>query len=265
MRSDGELFLGVAADIAHRIAGSAVWSDGRCNWMGRPRERAVPRVGPGGGDGARRRPLRGHERRRAVPRRGGGPPGRAAPRVRRRSERCGCRSSRPDGSETDGLYAGRLGVAYAAVRVAALHGAEDVAAGAAELVKAWRPTGPEATTSWAGVRQRLGLVALAAPGPPGHRARRRALARAERGPEGWSWRDPRRPRCTTCADTRTARPAWATPLAELFGATGEDRYRDAAEQAFAYERSWLDPRTGTWPDLRGVARAPGGVRRRAGG
>ena len=36
MRSDGEAFLGVAADIAHRIAGSAVWSDGRCNWMGVP-------------------------------------------------------------------------------------------------------------------------------------------------------------------------------------------------------------------------------------
>jgi lantibiotic modifying enzyme len=46
-------------------------------------------------------------------------------------------------------------------------------------------------------------------------------------------------------------------LAELFGVTGEDRYRDAAERAFAYERSWLDPHTGTWPDLRGVARRTG--------
>ena len=43
-------------------------------------------------------------------------------------------------------------------------------------------------------------------------------------------------------------------LAELFGATGEARFREAAERAFDYERSWLDPRT------RNVA---GSARRRA--
>jgi lantibiotic modifying enzyme len=46
-------------------------------------------------------------------------------------------------------------------------------------------------------------------------------------------------------------------LAELFGATGDKRFRRAGEGAFAYERSWMRPETATWPDLRGVARAAG--------
>ena len=44
-------------------------------------------------------------------------------------------------------------------------------------------------------------------------------------------------------------------LIELFAATGEARFRRAAEGAFAYERSWI--RGGAWPDLVGVARAAG--------
>jgi lantibiotic modifying enzyme len=39
-------------------------------------------------------------------------------------------------------------------------------------------------------------------------------------------------------------------LLELFTVTGEERYRHAAERAFAYERSWFDPTVGNWPDFR---------------
>lgn len=42
----------------------------------------------------------------------------------------------------------------------------------------------------------------------------------------------------------------AMSLIELFGATGEQRFRAAAERGFAYERQWFDPAEGNWPDLR---------------
>lgn len=43
-------------------------------------------------------------------------------------------------------------------------------------------------------------------------------------------------------------------LLELFNATGEIKYREAAVKAFNYERSWFEPRVGNWPDLREVPR-----------
>ena len=39
-------------------------------------------------------------------------------------------------------------------------------------------------------------------------------------------------------------------LYELYGATGEGRFRDAGEEAFRYERHWFNPEKGNWPDLR---------------
>jgi hypothetical protein len=39
---------------------------------------------------------------------------------------------------------------------------------------------------------------------------------------------------------------------ELGDATREERFRAAAESAFAYERYWFDERTQNWPDFRGV-------------
>ena len=39
-------------------------------------------------------------------------------------------------------------------------------------------------------------------------------------------------------------------LLELYQATGEGRFREAGEQAFAYERHWFDAARGNWPDLR---------------
>jgi lantibiotic modifying enzyme len=39
-------------------------------------------------------------------------------------------------------------------------------------------------------------------------------------------------------------------LLEFFHATGDSKYRKAAESAFAYERHWYDPSQQNWPDLR---------------
>ncbi len=257
MRSDDAAFLGIAADIAHRIAGSAVWWGGRCNWVGAPaseRSRtsgkaAVAALGPDLYEGtsgvalflAEAAARLDEPRLRAT----------ALGAIRLSLEQAGR-------LDADGLYAGRLGVAYAAVRAAALHGAEDVAAGAAELVDSWRPGragGDDVVGGRAG--SLLALVALAAPGRLAAALGDELIARARRGPEGWSWRDPRRPSMHDLCGYAHGASGVGHAVAELFGATGEDRYRDAAERAFAYERSWLDPRTGTWPDLRGVARRTG--------
>ena len=51
------------------------------------------------------------------------------------------------------------------------------------------------------------------------------------------------------------------PLLELFDATGEARFRDAASLAYAYERHWFVPECGNWPDFREDPASPS--RRRA--
>ena len=67
---------------------------------------------------------------------------------------------------------------------------------------------------------------------------------------GWSWAIPgRRSPHHVCGLAHGAGGiGWA--LLELFAATGDERFRDGAAGAFAYERSWLDAASGTWPDLR---------------
>jgi lantibiotic biosynthesis protein len=42
----------------------------------------------------------------------------------------------------------------------------------------------------------------------------------------------------------------AQALVELYVATGEQRYVQTAEAAFAYERGWYDAEEGNWPDFR---------------
>lgn len=70
---------------------------------------------------------------------------------------------------------------------------------------------------------------------------------------GWSWGDLHKPESGAFGNlTGYSHGAggigWA--LLELYQATKERRFRDAAEEAFGYERHWFDPATGNWPDLR---------------
>ena len=76
------------------------------------------------------------------------------------------------------------------------------------------------------------------------------IRRASVDGHGWSWAIPGRryPRHLCGLSHGASGIGWA--LLELHAATGDDRFRAGAEGAFAYERSWLDARTGTWPDLR---------------
>jgi lantibiotic biosynthesis protein len=268
MRSDAAVFLDVAGRLGHEIAESAIWCDGRCNWVGAlPRDDSrmsgraeLAALGPDLYEGtsgvalflAEAGASLDDDRLRAT----------ALGAIRLALDRAG----EIDPELRDGLYDGPIGVAYAAARVAELLAEEDVLAGACETLAAWRSGRARSVSSdvmsgCAGAI--LGLVALrrlvAQPWLIDAAARLgdEVIARADAGTAGWSWADPgQRSMHHLCGYAHGA-AGIGHALAELFGATGDSRYGEAGAHAFDFEGSWLDVRTGTWPDLRGVTRRAG--------
>ena len=165
-----------------------------------------------------------------------------------------------------GLYTGPIGVAYAAARVGQLLEAEEALAGAHELLLAWRRH-PVPSADCDLVDGRAGaLTGLLALAPLVEESwlveaavglGEELMARAAVSRLGWSWPAPgQRAMHNLCGFAHGA-AGIGLALVELFGATGDKRFRRAAEGAFAYVRSWMRPETGVWPDLRGVARVAG--------
>ena len=258
MSSEG-LYLDAAAAIGRNIVADAVWHDGRCSWVGvatgQPASRAAEyhALGPslyGGTAGvglflARLADVTGEEsfRRTAV-----GALGHATARARQ---------SLP--IRRDGFHAGSLGVAWAAAYAARLLEQEELYARAVALSS--EPDAPPAPdrcpdliSGVAGTA--LGLMALA-----DELSDRRLLEEARSTGEllislatvtahGWSWALPgsRYPAHLCGVSHGASGIGWA--LLELFATTGDERFLVGATGAFAYERSWLDPVTGKWPDLR---------------
>ena len=258
MSSEGPL-LDAAAAIGRHIVANAVWHHGRCSWVGAaagpPRSTALEyralehdlyggtagvglflaHLADATGDGSFRRTALGaliH----------------ATARARHSSA-----------SGRDGFHAGSVGVAWAAVRAARLLENEQLHALAIALsAQRGMPSGPDRcpdlVIGMAG--SVFGLLALADELDQRRLAEQaRAtgeilLTRATVNTYGWSWAIPgSRHHAPLCgASHGAAGIGWA--LLELFAATGDDRFRDGAMGAFAYERSWLDRSAGTWPDLR---------------
>ena len=266
MSSDDSLFLEVAAGLGERISKSAIWFDSRCNWVAAlPRENSRGSLTSGG---AWCRPLWGDERRSAVPRR-------SRHEARRRPPTCDRTRAirhaldhveRIDSELRDGLYLGPIGVAYAAARVADLLDHEEVTASARVLLRAWHREGTRSASAdvMSGCAGAVaGLVALTEPLQEPWLVDAAAglgeelIARAEVTSAGRSLAAPgRRSMHNLCGFSHGA-AGIGHAFAELFGVTGEARFGEAAERAFDHERSWFDSRTGTWPDLRDVARRAG--------
>jgi lantibiotic modifying enzyme len=259
MSSDGP-FLDAATSIGRRIVADAVWHERRCSWIGAVAEdpsqpwRAEYRAlepnlydGTAGvglflaqlaavtGDAAIRRTAIG-ALRQAVARAPAMPPERR-----------------------DGFHAGSLGIAWAAARTAELLDEDELREGARGVAVAARPPSgpdrcPDVVMGSAGAI--LALLALAgaldatAPVEDALATGDELIGCATITPHGWSWATPdqRYPQHLCGLSHGAAGIGWA--LLELFAATGEERFRAAAAGAFAYERSWLDTATGTWPDLR---------------
>lgn len=88
----------------------------------------------------------------------------------------------------------------------------------------------------------------------------RLLAIARRQPHGWSWNTsggPAQPPQYDLAGFSHGAAGIGWALLELHAAAGDDRFLQAAEQAFAYERALYSPQHQNWPDLRGLAEAGG--------
>jgi lantibiotic modifying enzyme len=258
MSSDGA-FLEASAAIGRRIVADAVWHDGRCNWVGAVADgahsgRALYRaLGPdvyGGtaGVGLFLAQLAAVTAEADVRRT-------AVGALRHAVEHA---ASLPP-ARRDGLHGGPLGVAWAAACAGALLDEEELHAGGhTALTQAGSPSGPDrcpdVATGIAG--SILALVALGDVFADRELIRDAVdagdelIRRARVTRHGWSWADPgrRHPRDLCGLAHGAAGIGWS--LLELFAATGEERFHAAGIGAFAYEQSWLDPASGTWPDLR---------------
>ena len=74
------------------------------------------------------------------------------------------------------------------------------------------------------------------------------LSEACRNDKGWSWKTIPSVRNLTGFSHGASGIAWA--LLELYNVTGEARFRDAALEAFRYERHCFNPTEQNWPDFR---------------
>ncbi|HMB54226.1 MAG TPA: lanthionine synthetase LanC family protein [Thermoanaerobaculia bacterium] len=76
------------------------------------------------------------------------------------------------------------------------------------------------------------------------------LATARRNPDGWSWGNVGPSATRNLTGWAHGASGIATALLELATATGDGRYRFAAEMALLYERRLFDREHANWPDLR---------------
>jgi lantibiotic biosynthesis protein len=244
MSSDGA-FAGAAAAIGRRLVDDAVWHDGRCSWIGAVENPAEPWR-------TKYRALEGNLydgtagvglflAQLAVVT--------GDPSVRRTAVGAMRHAAESSAPARDGFHAGRLGIAWAAGLAATSLDKDEIQGQDSAATAAGADRCPDVVMGRAGA-----LLALLALGdvPVEHTAAigEELLDQALITTHGWAWPLPdRRHRRPLCGLSHGAAGiAWA--LLELYAATGDDRFRAGAEGAFAYERSWLDARSGTWPDLR---------------
>jgi hypothetical protein len=79
---------------------------------------------------------------------------------------------------------------------------------------------------------------------------RKLLTKANKSKSGYSWPSSAMPTSRNLTGFGHGAAGIGYALLELFLATGDPKYRRAAESAFAYERHWHDPSQQNWPDLR---------------
>lgn len=159
-----------------------------------------------------------------------------------------------------GLHSGRVGIAYAAARVALVLDIPQLTADAEAIL---RPLlGHERYDT------RLDVIGGAAGAIPALlwladrvdaqlatevavNLGERLIATAIREPVGWSWRTMTAVVRNLCGYAHGAAGV-AHALLELHSVTGDGAYRYAAEQAMLYERAFFRQDLGNWPDLRHV-------------
>jgi lantibiotic biosynthesis protein len=264
-----EAFLETAASLGRRLCRDALWAGDRCNWLGDSVEpvggamRVVHRaLGPdlyGGTSGVALFLAALHRLT-----------GEAPFRITAEGAMAQALSRAEDIPPfvRIAFYSGWTGVAYVLATAGAAFERVDLVERAYALIAAAaRETGAEvevdvmvgaagtipALISLQSRERPDDLIAIAT------RLGEHLLANARKSDAGWSWKtlEGQTERDATGFSHGVAGIAWA--LLELFAATGSERFRDAAERGFAYERQWLNKGNENWPDFRLIASAsPGG-------
>ena len=258
-------YLDAASRLGEEVAAAAIWSGGRCTWVG-----GAPEEGPAG------RPAMtyasfgpdlyggtagvGLVLAELFDAGGGG----RAP-LRRAAlgalEHALTRADEIPAPARLGAHGGALGIALCAARAGRVLGEPELVARAGELVGSLDyATGPLENDLIAG--RAGGILALLALRELGvaeatpelaTRLGEDLLAAADRGPAGWSWPSlvPDQERNLTGLSHGAAGVGVA--LLELHRLGAGPQFAKAATAAFAYERSLYNPGARNWPDLRGFA------------
>jgi lantibiotic biosynthesis protein len=259
---DAGAFMSAAEEIGAVLTREAIWYHNECNWMG-----VVPEGSRRNGSGALTyAPLR--------PDLYGGTTGVAwflaglyqmtkEPKLRRtalgaiRQALARADTLPPEGRL--GLFTGWAGIALAAAQLGALLEEEALLERAAQLVRCCALEEADATefdllSGRAGAIAALvilsDLLSDAAPLALAVRLGDELCRAAIDADGGLSWPGQRvqRDRNLTGFSHGAAGAGYA--LLELYGASGDARYRATAIRAFSYERRWFDPGAGNWPDFR---------------
>lgn len=258
-----ETFLRTADELGWRLSHEAVWHYNQCNWIGaEPRERNREEEGPGmtykalgpdlysgtsgvalflaelySSSGAR------EARRTALG---------AIQQALDRTEALSLKSNLR-------LYTGVLGIVFAAVRIGIILSEQELLERATQLLHECvreRQEGREydllsgdagaivALMLLQEMVRDISLLDLA------RWLGDELLQNADDLDAGYSWKSPRQHYRQNLTGFSHGTAGIGYALLELFHATGEARYRRAAERAFKYERSWFDTEKGNWPDFR---------------
>ena len=258
-------FLEAADSVAARLCRDAVWAGGRCNWLGDSMEFvggqwaiAHRAFGPDLYSGTSGVALFLAE----VFQQTGEP-------LFRETSVGGVRQalSRLEEMPAEtrvGFYTGHTGIGYALTRIGELIDEQEFVDRGLQVVEALAEVEPDERATDVLAGSAGAIPALLHLGKRYGREPLRELARrhgeflvgaARKTPTGWSWNTLNIPAEQRKQDLNgfshgAAGISWA--LLELWKATGEEKFRVAAEQGFAYERQWFDPRQENWPDFRGL-------------
>ena len=257
-----DLYLGAALRLGREVAAAAVWSGGRCSWVG-----GMPDDGPAGtilmtyasfgpdlyggtaGVGLVLAELFD----------AGGEEEDELRRVALGALEHGLSRAEEVASPSRlGAYGGQLGIALCAARAGRLLGEPSLVERAEELVAGLdyeaEPVENDLIAGRAG-----GILCLLALRELGvaEATRERAtilgeglLAAADCDGDGWSWPSFSSPQSRNLTGLSHGAAGIGVALLELHRLGGEAKFRAAAEEAFGYERSLFDPQVRNWPDLR---------------
>jgi hypothetical protein len=261
---DKESFLDAARGIGVHLAETAVWYEGQCNWMGNEPEQdagdrsfnlAYKALGPGlyGGTAgialflAELYAVTGEEDSRRT----------ALGAIRQALAHAGV----IDSVTRLGLYIGWPGIALAAARIGLLFQEDELIELSRQLLsRCIEEHEHEHEHDFDLVFGKAGAIVASLTlrdmleEPPltnlAIRLADELLGSATKHKAGYSWKAKafKQPRDLTGFSHGTAGVGYV--LLELYHATGNEKYRQAAQGAFDYERAHFDPGVGNWPDFR---------------